>query len=275
MLCARTLAVALGLVGASSARAQENIQQQGTPLTFEPSAGVTVEEQTLTITSARAWVSGVYRNTTERALEATVSFVVRIPLTGHEEESDEDLALTKSWQPAERWARGTAFKLAVDGRTRPFETLARRTEAGMEVSHRWRQTVPARGAIKVEHEYYPDGVGLGAERAQDPEWTRLKKEHCVGPKLVEAMHGRATVTRVTYLLKSGAPGPIGRFRLILKKTKPGQRISLCMDGLVKKSATTFELTARDFVPTEDLPVAFLDEVQCVDPKTGQPRECPP
>jgi hypothetical protein len=53
-------------------------------------------------------------------------------------------------------------------------------------------------------------------------------------------------------------GPIRHFRLVLERTKPRQKISLCLDGLERTSATTLQLDRKDFTPAEDLNVLFID-----------------
>ena len=57
--------------------------------------------------------------------------------------------------------------------------------------------------------------------------------------------------------RRGAPDRMGFF-LVLKKTKRQQRVSLCLNGLVKTSPTAFVLEKRDFVPEQDLDIVFLD-----------------
>jgi hypothetical protein len=269
------MVLALLLAAGTPARAQERVQYQGGPLELKPAAGLVAEEQTVTVTRERVKVSWLLRNTTDRALEVEAFFPISIPLTGSEEESDESVPLTKEWQPAPRWARSTSFQLAVDGQAHPFGTRARATDAGAEIVHTWRLKVPAAGTVRIEHGHFPGGAAAGPEGPADDQWQALQKDYCVGPKLIQAMRGRAGVTRVAHRLKGGAGlGTVRQFRLVLEKKGPGQRISLCMDGLVKKSATTFELTARDFTPRDDLRLVFLDEVRCVDPTTRRPRPCP-
>jgi hypothetical protein len=53
-------------------------------------------------------------------------------------------------------------------------------------------------------------------------------------------------------------GPIGYFRLVLHKLKPGNIISLCWDGGLQKSGPTTFASARDnFTPKSDIRLLVL------------------
>ena len=69
-----------------------------------------------------------------------------------------------------------------------------------------------------------------------------------------------SIDRVHYILKTGAnwKGPIGRFVLRIVKDKPAQKSSVCMDGFRKADTRTFVLEKRNFVPTQDLKIAFIN-----------------
>ncbi|BDA86843.1 hypothetical protein Sa4125_43850 [Aureimonas sp. SA4125] len=74
----------------------------------------------------------------------------------------------------------------------------------------------------------------------------------------DPMDGVAYSAVVQYILTTANnwAGPIGTFRLTIDKGAPGNVVSLCQDGLTKTSPTTFEFTARDYVPKRDLAILF-------------------
>jgi hypothetical protein len=59
---------------------------------------------------------------------------------------------------------------------------------------------------------------------------------------------------VEYILTTGAnwKGPIGDFHLTIDKERPDAVLSLCMSGLKKTGATTFEVRRTNFTPKEDI-----------------------
>ena len=65
-----------------------------------------------------------------------------------------------------------------------------------------------------------------------------------------------------YILMTGNnwKGPIGRFHLTLDKLQPANVLSLCWDGVLKKTgATTFEDTRENFAPKSDIKLLVLEE----------------
>ena len=61
------------------------------------------------------------------------------------------------------------------------------------------------------------------------------------------------------MLKTGAnwAGPIGQFRMVVDKQYPDNLISFCGDGVKKTGPTTFEITAKDVTPQQDLSILIL------------------
>lgn len=74
----------------------------------------------------------------------------------------------------------------------------------------------------------------------------------------EPLDGVAYSAVVQYILTTANnwAGPIGDFRLTIDKGAPGNVVSLCQDGLVKTSPTTFTFEATDYVPERDLAILF-------------------
>lgn len=74
----------------------------------------------------------------------------------------------------------------------------------------------------------------------------------------DPLDGVAYSAVVQYILTTANnwAGPIGDFRLTVDKGAPGNVVSLCQDGLVKTSPTTFTFEATDYIPERDLAILF-------------------
>jgi hypothetical protein len=259
------------LAATAPAAAQVKTQLQGGPLTLENGAGIVIQEEVVTISSELVTAAYQFRNTTRRDIEAVVSFLLRIPPSGDGSADAEDNPPPKDWQPSSDWPKYTGFRPVVDGKPREFQTLWRGVGQDAEVRHFWKQRFPAGATVTVEHGYFPGGGALGPVGPEDEQWKELARDYCVGPKLAAVPGGSPTFTYVTHRLKASPAAPIGRLRMILKKTKPTQRVSLCLDGFVKKSATTFEFERRNFTPDADLRLIFLDLADSPVPRVKTPR----
>ena len=66
--------------------------------------------------------------------------------------------------------------------------------------------------------------------------------------------------RIEYVLTTGAnwAKPIGDFRLVVDKGKPGNLVSFCETGIRKISPTQFEVRHRNWRPTRDLNVLIVE-----------------
>jgi len=126
---------------------------------------------------------------------------------------------------------------------------------------------PAGKTLSVKHTFQPNG-GFLYDFTRADDFTRgderladLPRDYCVGPALIKAMkrRGLGSINQVHYVLKTGAnwKGPIGKFVLRIQKENASQKSSLCMDGFKKVDARTFVLEKTNFVPTQDLKVAFI------------------
>jgi hypothetical protein len=156
------------------------------------------------------------------------------------------------------------FTVTVDGKPVTFETTtdmkkAKSATESIQVTHHWLQTFPAGKALSVKHTFTPAGGFIYHD--DDRLWRVLARDYCVGPVLLKALkkRGEGGVDQVHYMLTTGAnwKGPIGRFVLRIKKDTPSKKTSVCMDGFRKVDARTFVLEKTDFVPTQDLKVAFI------------------
>ena len=66
--------------------------------------------------------------------------------------------------------------------------------------------------------------------------------------------------RIDYVLTTGANWamPIGDFRLVVDKGRPGNLVSFCATGVRKISPTQFEVRHRNWRPTQDLHVIIVE-----------------
>jgi len=246
--------VAAGMPRAAHANDSEAVLAGGV-LTFKKSDGIVMESEELTISQYKVEVAYVFRNTTPAEISTRVAFPMA-PYSNGE-------GLPEASDPS--WRTFGHFSVVVDGKPVRYETTATvdaKTDT-VTVIHHWPQIFPAGKALSIKHSFQPGGSFLfdGGHLDQEME-TVLARDYCVGPTLMKAMkkRGMGTVAQVHYILKTGAnwKGPIGRFVLRIKKETAAQKSSVCLDGFRKVDARTFVLDQTDFVPTQDLKVAFID-----------------
>ena len=141
----------------------------------------------------------------------------------------------------------------------------------------WKQHFPAGKTVVIEHSYSPvsgtaqyfENKEIGAPSQED--WI---KPFCIDkatmahlaamlddPKLrpkheLVGMWGSVT----DYILSTANlwKGPIGQFHLTLDKLDPKAVLSLCWKGTLKKSGpATFDFSAANFAPTQDIHMAVF------------------
>jgi hypothetical protein len=125
----------------------------------------------------------------------------------------------------------------------------------------WTQVFPAGKTVVIEHTYQPVSGSWNERRGlfDDPKIAKMFCAEANTLPRVNKLTGSAYQTQ--YVLKTAKTwnGSIGRFHLTLDKLKPGNVLSLCWDGALKRtSPTTFEFTARDYVPVRDIDMAVLE-----------------
>ena len=133
----------------------------------------------------------------------------------------------------------------------------------------WMQHFPAHKTVIIEHSYKPvTGQAFFSEHdlkaapgSKDDYW---KKKYCMDAGTVAKLRAllaahksenmlNASSTQFVLKTANNWQGGIGKFHLAIDKLKPGNVLSLCWDGALKKSGTTsFEFTAADFRPPRDL-----------------------
>lgn len=174
---------------------------------------------------------------------------------------------------------------------RGLQALAKSRNADWLVAETvlWEQVFPARRELLVEHQYVPfvglvysspfqrgfgmvGGSNLVPSSAREP--AKSAAEACVQDGAQQAVDKRVrdlaasspewvnlSLQDVEYVLGTGRNwrGPIGDFRLVIRKESPDQIVSLCFPGkAARTSATTLEFRQANFVPHDKLVVYFYD-----------------
>jgi len=140
------------------------------------------------------------------------------------------------------------------------------------------QTFPPGKPVTVEHRYRTsigmsfDSVlrqGLRQKKGMEAEVQRYKTNYCIPDDFLksldklagadEANKAKVMERRISYVLTTGAnwAGPIKDFRLVVDKGGVDRLVSFCGEGVKKISATSFEMRAKDFTPTQDLNIIIL------------------
>jgi Domain of unknown function (DUF4424) len=114
------------------------------------------------------------------------------------------------------------------------------------------------------------GTSIGSPGWRNQEWAAdYVAKYCPdadflasierGRKAAKADFPPFSEERIAYILKTGAnwAGPIGDFHLVVDKGRTDKIVSFCGEGVRKISPTTFEVHARNFVPTKDFYVLLL------------------
>ena len=137
----------------------------------------------------------------------------------------------------------------------------------IKATYYWSQTFPPREDVLIRHSYQPVA---GASFVSDPDLRDLNsaafcmtasEKQGVRNRLAASANGAILASHVRYILTTGANwhGPIGTFNLAIDKGAPTSMVSLCFDGLQKKTPTRFETTIHDFVPQRELDILFLKD----------------
>jgi hypothetical protein len=143
----------------------------------------------------------------------------------------------------------------------------------------WKQHFPAGKPVRLDQSYQPvTGQSLFGDNdlsATTEEGRHYAKHYCIdaatraraaamiaAAKKAAPMDGayiRANVTDYVLMTGNNWKGPIGHFRLVLDKLKPGNLLSLCWDGTLKKTGpTSFEAERNNFAPTRDIHLLVLE-----------------
>jgi hypothetical protein len=136
---------------------------------------------------------------------------------------------------------------------------------------------PAGGTVSVDHSYQPvTGQTFFTTYALQPdEFPGYVKDYCIDKStrsVIQAGFARLKTpngdtqmynqytTDFVIVTANNWGGPIGKFHLTIDKLKPGNVLSLCWGGDLKKTgATRFESTLTDFKPAKDIKILVLEE----------------
>ena len=230
-------------------------------IVLQKSDHIVMEEEELLISQDIIRVKYVFYNTSDKAITTRVAF----PLPSFQEIPNQDLPISyEAHKPM-------SFKLNIAGKERSFDTEIKRHDGMVDMTHHWMQTFPAKERLAVEHEYQP-AIGSEIFLSTHAEAKKHYAEtYCIEDNLQKWMDRNhdtnsvkdmkiITPKYVHYVLKTGAhwKGSINKFRLIIKKKSPKEKISLCITGIKKQDASTFVFEKDNFIPTNDLKILFLN-----------------
>ncbi|HUO99371.1 MAG TPA: DUF4424 family protein [Rhizomicrobium sp.] len=140
----------------------------------------------------------------------------------------------------------------------------------------WPQKFPAGKTVVIEHSYQPvTGQFFFSTQYQKRTDKYGDIDYCFDPGTWASLDARTAQKKqpdsdagtymnayeTDYILKTANnwQGPIGRFHLSLDKLRPDNVLSLCWDGDLKKTGpTTFEFSAQNFAPRQDIHIIVLE-----------------
>lgn len=139
----------------------------------------------------------------------------------------------------------------------------------------WTQIFPAKKTVTIEHSYQPvTGQSFFSAEYQKRTDKYGDIDYCFDQgtwSAIQAQTGKVKNSpgylgymisyETAYILSTAGnwQGPIGKFHLTLDKLKPGNILSLCWDGNLKKSGpTAFEFTAENYAPKRDINMIVLE-----------------
>ena len=139
----------------------------------------------------------------------------------------------------------------------------------LEAAFYWEQTFPPGEEIVVEHRYRPV-VGFSFFGDYEFADTAKAAKYCMDASFVKGAKAKlASVKnaptpyldekRISYILTTANnwSGPIGSFHLVVDKGNPDALVSFCGKNVKKISPTQFEMTAKDFVPDQELEILIV------------------
>lgn len=145
----------------------------------------------------------------------------------------------------------------------------------LQSTYWWTSHFPASQAVKVHHTYQPSlggsaGLSFFFDGKFQETYAEYKTKYCMDDAFEKAILRAAKASqdnyagfmeeRIDYVLTSGgnwALGNIADFKLTVDKGDPRNLISFCAPNVRKTGATTFEATATDFYPTQDIAILIL------------------
>ena len=247
---------------ASSARANDGaVGIDGGQLVFKNLKGVEMWEEDLVLSPNLVSVRYVFRNKTAKDITTHIAFPISYAL-----ETDTTFD-TKSKNP-------NGFFVSVNSKKIPFSTESKATESDYRTTHFWEQTFPAHKETIIEHQYKPIfGSNVIEQMVKNPSkdasfagtirsyYTDFSKEFCLSAQQRKLMEKERYVFNVlNYILTTANTwdGPIGTFKLTIKKNTR-KFLFLCTKLDLKKTSNgDFQTTVKDYKPAADLSIAFTD-----------------
>lgn len=134
-----------------------------------------------------------------------------------------------------------------------------------KVDYIWTQKFAANKPLRVHHEYRPF-VAAGSGSAVHGDLEQFKQGYCVDPGFLAARarimaHDDFDGVEVSYILTTGNTWKRGieDFTLNIVKRKPGELVSLCFPGTIRKvDALTFQARMSNFKPAQELRIHFAN-----------------
>jgi hypothetical protein len=126
----------------------------------------------------------------------------------------------------------------------------------------WQQTFPANGSVTVDVTYQPVTGGT-LRPVRGDKLLEYPDPSCFNDWRDRDLRARKSVSSLTtgYILDTAKywNGPIGRFHLTIDKLKATNLLTVCSDGKLKQtSPTTYEFTAENFVPSQNITMLVLE-----------------
>lgn len=139
----------------------------------------------------------------------------------------------------------------------------------------WKQRFPAGRDLIVDHRYAP-GIGGSVESTiafrefrNTPDTRAMIARYCIEKDFLASVDARSNKGPegpmmpdkwIDYVLTTGANwrSPIGSFRLVVDKGKPGNLVSFCETGVKKIGPTQYEVRHTNWRPTRDLHVLIIE-----------------
>jgi hypothetical protein len=160
---------------------------------------------------------------------------------------------------------------ALAARNEKDKTLSYWPKWRAEIKYHWRQEFQPQAVIHVEHEYHPL---IGYTPVQQQEFREQITDSCINTGTFDEVKRRVTKTMVKEPLSNNYFGtawvsyilttantwqtPIKSFELIVQGEKD-ELVTFCWDGQIEQIGDVkFRATKRDFIPTNDLKIYFMN-----------------
>lgn len=257
------LASSFAFLAVSTAAANDSTAAFGAGgLVFTQSEQIVMQEEDLFISKDKIRVAYQFYNSSDKPISTRVAF----PLPEAYLDADgSSLPYTEETLPKDK--NILDFSVVVEGKQQAFQSEDKRTvdqETGAithKITHHWMQTFPAKKTLSIVHEYTPGlggGVGYGLQNEESGQYCIDSDLKRWIQKQLQAHYDTPTTT-IKYILTTGAnwKGPIGKFKLTVKKSDPNEKLSFCGTGVKKVDAKTFVMEKTNFTPTKDLNIIYF------------------